>query len=53
MHLSGKTRARLRRAALSPRRLGLVTFSLSHLVLGVIAYTASLRSLMEAWRSKA
>ncbi len=50
MHLSGKTRARLRRAALSPRMVGLVTFSLSLLVLGVIAYTASLPSLIQASR---
>ena len=48
MRLPGKTRARLRRAALSPRMVGLVTFSLSLLALGVIAYTASLPSLMEA-----
>ena len=50
MYLSGKTRARLRRAALSPRMVGLVTFSLSLLVLGVIAYTASLPSLIQASR---
>ena len=50
MHLPGKTRARLRRAALSPRMVGLVTFSLSLLVLGVIAYTASLPSLIQASR---
>lgn len=48
MHLSGKTRTRLRRAALSPRMVGLITFSFSLVILGIIAYTASLPSLIQA-----
>ena len=47
MRLSKTPRSRLRRTALSPRMVGLVTFSFSLLALGVIAYAASLPSLIQ------
>lgn len=48
MRLPNDMRARLRRTALSPRMAGLVTFSFSLLILGIVAYTVSLPSLIQA-----
>lgn len=42
-----KPRGRLRRTALPPRSVGLVTFSFALLGLGVVAYAVSLPSLIQ------